>query len=100
MIIFFCANKKTAAALADTVNSHVVIACVFSIELDLNFKVGLKNHLININYHQKILFFVSLNVSGFTVCPNLILGHPINYRDNLDHLICDAKLQCIASRVL
>jgi len=52
---FFCHSaKKTAPAHADAVILMFLLLAFYRV---IEFKVGLNNHLININYHQKILFF-------------------------------------------
>ena len=69
-IMFFlqlhnCTQKKRWL-LSQTPLNLCFIACVF---LDYEFlRLGLNNHLININYHQKILFiYVLIDLSIFLI---------------------------------
>ena len=51
-----CWIEKTAAARADAVISHVLLLASL-INKGLDLRLGLNNHLININYHQKIYLY-------------------------------------------
>ena len=75
-------GQKTAAARAGAVILMFLIACV---NCGLGLRSGLNNHLININYHQKIFISV-LSIQSSNI------NQPIHYPDMTFGNICHSFL--------